>query len=64
MNEKEKLFADQASDDGQGIEVKIEVDAISLDEAIEKADRLVEILREIQGIIGSLGASGKSEKKG
>lgn len=39
---------------GIGIQAQIEVNTDSLDYAIEKASRLVELLKEAQQIIGSL----------
>lgn len=41
--------------------VTVNVDSTSLDEAIEKANRLVELLREVQQIIDSLFGMKKSE---
>lgn len=41
--------------------VTIEVDAAGLDIAIEKANRLVELLREASAIIDSLSVNIKSE---
>lgn len=41
--------------------VKISIDSDSLDVTIEKANRLVELLREAQRIVGCL--SGKEELK-
>lgn len=41
-------------------EIKIEVDTSGLDAAIEKANRLLELLQEASKIIGSLGNVPKS----
>lgn len=57
MENNEKLLI-QASNQSS-VSVKIEVDSDELDIAIEKANRLVELLREAQQIISSL--SGKED---
>lgn len=41
--------------------VDIDLNSEALDEAIEKANRLVELLREVQHIVDSLSGSKKSE---
>lgn len=38
--------------------IKVELDTLDLDKAIEKANRLVELLREAQQIIDSLSRGG------
>ena len=42
-------------------QIEINVNANGLDEAIEKANRLVELLREAQNIVNSLFRTKKSE---
>ena len=42
-------------------QVKISVDSKNLDAAISQANRLVELLREVQQIISSLSGTNKSE---
>lgn len=43
--------------------VDISLDSGALDNAIEKANRLVELLREVQQIVDSLSGAEKSERK-
>lgn len=42
-------------------EISIDFNVKPLDEAIEKANRLVELLREVQQIVDSLSGTKKSE---
>ena len=52
---------DQVKSDGRKICATVEVDSSSIDVAIEKANRLVELLREASAIIDSLSGRLKSE---
>lgn len=57
------MAGDQISSNrkGDGVMVKIEVDTADLDTAIEKANRLVELLQTANDIIDSLSRGLRSE---
>lgn len=46
----------------KNVEINIDVETKKLDEAIEKANRLIELLREAQQIIDSLSDNRKSQE--